>query len=113
MIKQFVVGLLAVSLLAGCGEDKEKVAQEKIREAKAVYDNRPQGTLNEAGTRTLTADDINLCVTQMDYAKSILDLMLADYPSTKVAQSPEARKLDANLRAQLATCKQTKAQMSW
>ena len=113
MIKHCVFGILVVSLLAGCGEDKEKVAREKIGEVKAVYDNRPQGTLNEAGTRTLTPDDINLCVTQMTYAKATLDMILADYASTQAVQSPETRMFDAKLRSQLASCKQTKAQMSW
>lgn len=113
MIKQFVLGMLAVSILAGCSGDKEKVAREKIGEVKVAYDNRPQGTPNEAGTRSLTSDDINTCVAQMTDAKAKLDQIQADYASTQAVQSIETQMFAGKLRGQLASCKQTKAQMGW
>ena len=113
MIKQFVLVLLAVSVLAGCGDDKEKVAREKIGEVKVAFDNRPIGTLNEAGTHSLTSADINACVTQLTDAKAKLDQIQTEYASTQAVQSMETQMFAGKLRGQLATCKQTKAQMGW
>ncbi|QVI86988.1 hypothetical protein [Pseudomonas viridiflava] len=90
MIKQCVAGMVAVvmcgSVWAASNED-EAAALAKLNEVQKMYENRPQGTLNEAGTRTLSKKDINDCVTQMTEAKNKLDAVKQQYSSTKAYQS--------------------------
>lgn len=73
-----------------------------------MYENRHQGMLNEAGTRTLSKKDINDCVKQMTEAKNKLDAVKQQYSSTKAYRSMQTRMLIGQVRGRLATCKQSK-----
>jgi hypothetical protein len=86
----------------------EAAALASLNEVQKLYENRPQGTPNQAGTRTLSKRDINDCVTQMTEAKNKLDIVKKQYGSTKAYQSMQTRMLTGQVRGRLGTCKQTK-----
>lgn len=95
------------SVWAASNED-EAAALASLTEVQKLYENRPQGTPNEAGTRTLSKQDINDCLTQMAEAKNKLEAVKLQYSSTKAYQSMQTRMLTGQVRGRLATCKQTK-----
>lgn len=95
------------SVLAASNED-EAAALASLTEVQKMYENRPQGTPNDAGTRTLSKKDINDCVTQMTEAKNKLEAVKQQHSSTKAYQSMQTRMLTGQVRGRLATCKQTK-----
>lgn len=95
------------SVLAASNED-EAAALASLTDVQKMYENRPQGTLNDAGTRTLTKKDINDCVTQMTEAKNKLDAVKQQYGTTQAYQSMQTRMLTGQVRGRLATCTQTK-----
>ena len=111
MIKQCVAGMVGLmmcgSVWAASNED-EAAALASLTEVQKMYENRPQGAPNDAGTRTLTKKDINDCVTQMAEAKKKLNAVKQQYSSTKAFQSMQTRSLTGKVRGRLATCKQTK-----
>ena len=95
------------SVWAASDED-EAAALTSLNEVQKLYENRPQGTPNQSGTRTLSKQDINDCVTQMTEAKNKLDAVKKDYSSTKAYQSMQTRMQTGQVRGRLGTCKQTK-----
>jgi len=95
------------SAWAASNED-EAAALATLNEVQKMYENRPQGMLNEAGTRTLSKEHINDCVTQMTEAKNKLNAVTQQYSSTKAYQSMQPRMLTGQVRGRLATCKQSK-----
>ncbi|WP_144439754.1 hypothetical protein [Pseudomonas savastanoi] len=111
MIKQCVAGMVGLvmcgSVLAASTED-EAAALASLTEVQKMYENRPQGTPNDAGTRTLSKKDINDCVTQMTEAKNKLEAVKQQYGTTQAYQSMQTRMLTGQIRGRLATCKQTK-----
>lgn len=111
LIKLCVAGMVGLvmcgSVWAASNED-EAAALATLNEVQKMYENRPQGTPNDAGTRTLSKKDINDCVTQMTEAKNKLDAVKQQYSSTKAYQSMQTRMLTGQVRGRLATCKQTK-----
>ena len=111
MIKQCVAGMVAIvmcgAVWAASSED-EAAALASLNEVQKLYENRPQGTPNQASTRTLSKRDINDCVTQMTEAKNKLDVVKKQYGSTKAYQSMQTRMLTGQVRGRLGTCKQTK-----
>lgn len=111
MIKQCLAGMVGLvmysSVWAASNED-EAAALASLIEVQRMYENRPQGTPNDAGTRTLSKQDINECVTQMTAAKDKLDAVKQQYSSTKAFQAMQTRMLTGQVRGRLATCKQTK-----
>lgn len=111
MIKQCVAGMIAVMMCGSVwatGNEDEAAALASLTEVQKMYENRPQGTPNQAGTRNLSKKDINDCVTQMTEAKNKLDAVKQQYGSTKAYQSMQTRMLAGQVRGRLGTCKQTK-----
>jgi len=112
LIKQYVtagmVGLAMCSSVWAASNEDEAAALASLTDVQKMYENRPQGTPNDAGTRTLSKKDINDCVTQMTEAKNKLEAVKQQYSSTKVYQSMQTRMLTGQVRGRLATCKQTK-----
>ncbi|MEJ5279798.1 hypothetical protein WH299_11030 [Pseudomonas sp. MYb541] len=111
MIKQCVAGLVAMvmccAVWAASNED-EAAALASLNEVQKLYENRPQGTPNQAGTRTLSKSDINDCVLQMTEAKNKLNDVKKQYGSTKAYQSMQTRMLTGQVRGRLGSCKQAK-----
>lgn len=111
MIKQCLAGMVAVvvcgSVWAASNED-EAAALATLNEVQKMYEDRPQGTLNEAGTHTLSKKDINDCVVQMTEAKNKLDAVKQQYGTTQAYQSLQTRLLNGQVRGRLGSCKQTK-----
>ncbi|MFI3044506.1 hypothetical protein [Pseudomonas coronafaciens] len=111
MIKLCVAGMVAMamcgSVWAASNED-EAAALARLTEVQKMYENRPQGTLNESGTHTLSKQAINDCVTQMTEAKNKLEAVKQQYGTTQAYQSMQTRMLTGQVRGRLATCKQTK-----
>jgi beta-glucosidase-like glycosyl hydrolase len=109
LIKQYVAGMVVLvmcsSVWAASNED-EAAALASLTEVQKMYENRPQP--NDAGTRTLSKQDINDCVTQMTEAKNKLDAVKQQYSSTKAYQSMQTRMLTGQVRGRLGTCKQVK-----
>jgi len=116
LIKQCAAGMVAVvmcgSVWAASNED-EAAALASLTEVQKMYENRPKGTPNQAGTRTLSKKDINDCVTQMTGAKNKLDAVKQKYSSTKAYQSMQTRMLTGQVRGRLGTCKQTKETLGY
>ncbi|RMN21890.1 hypothetical protein ALQ66_00183 [Pseudomonas savastanoi pv. glycinea] len=116
MIKQCVAGIVGLvmcgSVLAASNED-EASALASLTEVQKMYENLPQGTPNEAGTRTLSKKDINDCVAQMTEAKNKLDAVKQQYSTTQAFQSMQTRMLNGQVRGRLGSCKQTKDTLGW
>ncbi|GKQ45100.1 hypothetical protein ALO82_200360 [Pseudomonas syringae pv. broussonetiae] len=116
MIKQYVAGMVGLvmcgSVWAASSED-EAAALARLIEVQKMYENRPQGTPNDAGTRTLSKQDINDCVTQMTEAKNKLDAVKQQYSTTQAFQSMQTRMLNGQVRGRLGSCKQTKDTLGW
>ena len=111
MIKQYVAGMVAMVMCGAvwaASNADEAAALASLNEVQKLYENRPQGTPNQAGTRTLSKQDINDCVIQMAEARSKLDDVKKQYGSTKAYQSMQTRMLTGQVRGRLSTCKQTK-----
>jgi ribosomal protein S12 methylthiotransferase accessory factor YcaO len=111
LIKQYVAGMVGLVMCSSVwaeSTEAEAAALAGLTEVQKMYENRPQGTPNDAGTRTLTKKDINDCVVQMTEAKNKLDAVKQQYSSTKAYQSMQTRMLTGQVRGRLATCKQTK-----
>ena len=111
MIKLCVVGMVGLamcgSVWAASNED-EAAALATLNEVQKLYENRPQGTPNEAGTRSLSKKDINDCVVQMTEAKNKLDAVKQQYGTTQAYQAMQTRLLNGQVRGRLGSCKQTK-----
>ncbi|KJZ45561.1 hypothetical protein VC34_08480 [Pseudomonas fluorescens] len=102
-----VAVVMCASAWAASIED-EAAALASLGEVQKLYENRSQGTPNEAGTRTLSKKDVNDCVTQMILAKDKLDAVKAQYGTTKAYQSMQTRLLTGQVKGRLGSCKQTK-----
>ena len=116
MIKLCVVGIVGLvmcgSVWAASNED-EAAALATLNEVQKLYENRPQGTPNEAGTRSLSKKDINDCVVQMTEAKNKLDAVKKQYGTTQAYQSMQTRLLNGQVRGRLGSCKQTKETLGY
>ncbi|MGE6473340.1 hypothetical protein [Serratia proteamaculans] len=111
MIKQCIAGIAAVVMCSGvwaASNEDEAAALASLGEVQKLYENRPQGTPNKAGTRTLSKKDINDCVAQMTLAKDKLDVVKKLHGATQAYQSMQTRLLNGQVRGRLASCKQTK-----
>ncbi|KTB91571.1 hypothetical protein AO073_01475 [Pseudomonas syringae ICMP 11293] len=100
------------SVLAASNED-EAAALASLTEVQRMYENRPQGTLNEAGTHTLSKQDINNCVVQMTEAKNKLDAVKQQYGSTQAYLAMQTRLLTGKVVGRMASCKQVKNASNW
>lgn len=99
--------VMCCAVWAASNED-EAAALASLNEVQKLYENRPQGTPNQAGTRTLSKSDINDCVLQMTEAKNKLNDVKKQYGSTKAYQSMQTRMLTGQVRGRLGSCKQAK-----
>ncbi|MDY7531546.1 hypothetical protein RGV33_07620 [Pseudomonas sp. Bout1] len=111
MIKQCVTAIVVVVMCASAwaaSNEDEAAALASLGEVQKLYENRPQGTPNVAGTLTLSKKDINDCVTQMILAKDKLDTVKKHYGTTKAYQSTQTRLLTGQVKGRLGSCKQTK-----
>ncbi len=99
--------VMCYAVWAASNED-EAAALASLNEVQKLYENRPQGTSNQAGTRTLSKSDINDCVLQMTEAKNKLEDVKKQYGSTKAYQSIQTRMLTGHVRGRLGSCKQAK-----
>lgn len=113
MIKQCILGLAIASLLAGCGDDQEQAARDKIGAVKTAFDARNQGTPNANGTSSLSKADINQCVADMTRLKTDLETIQKEFAVTQAVQAIETQALYGKVRGQLASCQQTKARLGW
>lgn len=104
--------MICSSVWAASNED-EAAALASLTEVQKMYENRPQGTLNEAGTHTLSKKDINDCVVRMTEAKNKLDGVKQQYGTTQAYQSMQTRMLNGQVRGRLASCKQTKDSLGY
>ncbi|MCK9715190.1 MULTISPECIES: hypothetical protein [Pseudomonas syringae group] len=103
-----MVGLVMCGSVWAASYEDEAAALASLTEVQKLYENRPQGTPNEAGTRTLSKQDINDCVTQMAEAKNKLEAVKQQYGTTQAYQSMQTRMLNGQVRGRLGSCKQTK-----
>lgn len=111
MIKLCVVGMAVVVMCSGASaasNEDEAAALASLGEVQKLYEKRPQGTPNDAGTRTLSKKDINECVAQMTLAKDKLDVVKKLHGTSQAYQSVQTRLLNGQVRGRLASCKQTK-----
>ncbi len=95
------------SVWAASTED-EAAALASLNQVQKLYENRPLGTPNKSGTRTLSKKDINDCVVQMTEAKNKLDALKREYGTTQAYQSMQTRMLSGQVHGRLGSCKQTK-----
>ena len=111
MIKLCVVGMVGLVMCGSVGaasNEDEAAALATLNEVQKLYENRPQGTPNEAGTRSLSKKDINDCVVQMTEAKNKLDAVKQQYGTTQAYRAMQTRLLNGQVRGRLGSCKQTK-----
>jgi hypothetical protein len=101
-------GLVLCGSVWAASNVDEAAALASLNEVQKLYENRPQGTPNEAGTRTLSKKDINDCVVQMTEAKNKLDAVKQQYGTTQAYQSMQTRLLNGQVRWRLGSGKQTK-----
>lgn len=104
--------VMCCAVWAASNED-EAAALASLNDVQKLYENRPQGTPNQAGTRTLSKSDINDCVLQMTEAKNKLDDVKKQYGSTKAYQSMQTRMLTGQVRGRLGSCKQAKETLGY
>jgi len=103
-----MVGLVMCGSVWAASNEDEVAALATLNEVQKLYENRRQGTPNEAGTRSLSKADINDCVVQMTEAKNKLDAVKQKYGTTQAYQSMQTRLLNGQVRGRLGSCKQTK-----
>ncbi|KIY17095.1 hypothetical protein [Pseudomonas amygdali] len=108
-----VIGLMMCGSVWAASNKDEAAALATLNEVQKLYENRPQGTPNETGTRTLSKKDINDCVAQMTEAKNKLDAVKQQYGTTQAFQSMQTRMLNGQVRGRLGSCKQTKDALGW
>lgn len=103
-----MIGLVICGSVWATSNEDEATALASLNEVQKLYENRPQGTPNEAGTRTLSKKDINDCVVQMTEAKNKLEAVKQQYGTTQAYQSMQTRMLNGQVRGRLGSCTQTK-----
>ncbi|OPE58237.1 hypothetical protein BTW15_20100 [Pseudomonas syringae pv. tomato] len=108
-----MVAVMMCGGVSAASDEDETAALASLNAVQKLYENRPQGTPNQAGTRTLSKKDINDCVIQMTEAKNRLEAVKKQYGSTKAYQSMQTRMLTGQVRGRLGTCKQTKETLGY
>ena len=108
-----MVGLVMCGSVWAASNEDEAAALASLTEVQKLYENRPPGTPNEAGTRTLSKQDVNDCVTKMAEAKNKLEAVKQQYGTTQAYQSMQTRMLNGQVRGRLGSCKQTKDMLGY